>query len=510
MFVADLLTDESLRLRLHTPSSRARLASRITWCAPTEFMDPTPFLSPNVLLLTNGIGLKIEDDRTWDAYVERLAKVPVAAIAFGTGAAHSALPPGLVKACSYWDVPLLEIPVRVPFLQVHRLVSKQLQAEQFATMTQGWDLANLCARLTASGATLRTVLAKVSKAAGGPLAIFDGEGSVIARWPESSAWSDEDLHRAVMHDEGSRIPLPMGAADSFNMVVRRNRGGLPLDALLGPATSIIAVQMTNALQTASRKENQLETVILQALDWQGVTLDEFTRTFKSTGLDARLPTFLVLAATPEGSLSDVWRVRLSLQDAFGTLRIVVRDDTLFAFAQQPRSDSPHTRQDADLANSLLEGFRRIAPHLPLVVNRRCDSVEELRLQIFHARQLLERTERPRLAPELSLDSLLVATAGHGTRIAAEKFLAPIIDHDRQRSGHLLETLKAHLANDCQPSKTCQALFIHRNTLAYRLRKLESLLGLPLDTLVGQSTSLMALRIVDATRTPAAPSSNASS
>lgn len=501
MFVADLLTDESLRLRLHTPSSRARLASRISWCAPTEFMDPTPFLSPNVLLLTNGIGLKIEDDRTWDAYVERLAKVPVAAIAFGTGTAHAQLPHGLVKACSYWDVPLLEIPLPVPFLQVHRLVSKQLQAERFATMTQGWDLANACARLTASGATLRAVLAKVSKVAGGPLAIFDGGGSVIARWPETSTWSEEDLHGAVIRDEGSRIPLPMGAADSFNLVVRRSNGGFPLDALLGPATSIIAVQMTNALQIASRKESQLEMVIVQALDWQGVALDEFTRTFTSTGLDGNLPTFLVLAATPEGSLSDVWKVRLSLQEAFGTLRIIVRDDVLFAFAQQPLDDWPPSRGERKLASSLLEVFRETAPRLPIVVNRPSESVEELRLHLFHARQLLARIENPQMAPELSLDSLLVATAGRGARAAAEKFLAPVIAHDKHRSGKLLETLKTHLANDCQPSKTCQALFIHRNTLSYRIRKLETLLGLPLDTLLGQSTSLMALRIHEASQAP---------
>lgn len=307
-----------------------------------------------------------------------------------------------------------------------------------------------------------------------------------------------------MRDEGSRIPLPMGAADSFNLVVRRSHGGLPLDALLGPATSIIAVQMTNALQTASRKESQLEMVILQALDWQGVALDEFTRTFTSTGLDGSLPTFLVLAATPEGSLSDVWRVRLSLQETFGTLRIIVRDDVLFAFAQQPRDGSPRPPQEEDLANSLLETFRGIAPHLPLVVNRPSESVEELRLHIFHARQLLKRTEEPRMAPELSLDSLLVATAGRGARAAAEKFLAPVIDHDKHRSGNLLETLKTHLANDCQPSKTCQALFIHRNTLSYRIRKLETLLSLPLHTLLGQSTSLMALRIFEASQTSSAP------
>ena len=46
------------------------------------------------------------------------------------------------------------------------------------------------------------------------------------------------------------------------------------------------------------------------------------------------------------------------------------------------------------------------------------------------------------------------------------------------------------------SRACQELVIHRNTLGYRLRKLESLLGLRLDTLEGQTTSLLALRIYE--------------
>lgn len=496
MIVTELLAEDSLQLRLHTPSSPQRLARRITWCAPTEIMDPTPFLSPNVLLLTNGIGLNFEDDRTWDAYVERLAKVPVAAIAFGTGTAHRLLPRGLVKACISHDVPLLEIPQPVPFLQVHRHVSNMLQAEHFATATQSWELANACARLTASGSTLRKILAEVAKAAGGPLAIFDAGGSVIARWPDASSWSEKDLQETAMGDEETTVPLPMGAGDSFYLVVRRNGGGQPLAALLAPAASIIAVQLKSALQTASRKEAQLETLLLQVSDWQGVALNEFTRTFSSTGLNMALPTFIFVAGVPEGNLSGVWRVRLVLQEAFSQLKVIVRDGMLVAFAQQPAEDSPYASGEKSVVASLLETFRAVAPSQALVLKGPSESVDELRLNIFHARKLVNEIRQPTVAPELSIDSLLAATAGRGARAAARKLLAPVITYDVEHSGNLLKTLRAYLENDGQPSRACQTLFIHRNTLGYRIRKLESLLDLRLDTLEGQSTSLMALRIYE--------------
>src|SRR5690349_22099277 len=120
MRVADLAADSALNIRLAVPGSPGRLARPIAWCAPTEHMDPTPFLSVNALLLTNGMGLNVKDYRIWDAYVERLMSVPVSGLVFGLGAAHRELPPGLVKACEAHGLPLLELPPEVPFIQVMR------------------------------------------------------------------------------------------------------------------------------------------------------------------------------------------------------------------------------------------------------------------------------------------------------------------------------------------------------------------------------------------------------
>lgn len=491
MIVADLLAEDNLQLRLHTPSSSQRLGRRISWCAPTEILDPTPLLSSNVLLLTNGIGLNIEDDRTWDAYVERLARVPVAAIAFGTGTAHRLLPSGLVRAAAAHDVPLLEIPRAVPFLQVHRHVSNVLQAERFAATTRSWEIADRCAHLAASGAALGPILAEVSRAAGGPVAVLDAAGSVIARWPESSKWSRDDLQSAASDELGSSVPLPLGNGDNLHLVVRRTGSDYPLSSLLAPAASIIAMQLKGAVHTTSRKTAQLELLLSQAPDWPGVSLKEFTRTFRSTGLDPEQDTLTVVSALPPGALAETWRIRLILQERFGIVRVIVSSGVLYAFAQ--RADDGD-REGRALARMLLERFRTEIPDRPLVLKSPSGSVDEFRLGLAQASTLVRDTAGPVIAPELSLEALVAATAGQGARVAATKLLAPVIEHDREHSAGLLRTLAIFLASDCQPSRACRALYIHRNTLSYRIRKLQTLLALRLDTLEGQSTALMALRI----------------
>jgi purine catabolism regulator len=128
-------------------------------------------------------------------------------------------------------------------------------------------------------------------------------------------------------------------------------------------------------------------------------------------------------------------------------------------------------------------------------------VDELRLGLHEAAGLVHKVTEPVLAAGLSIGSLLAAAAGHGARAGADKLLAPVLAYDDEHSAHLLGTLAAYLDSDCQPSRACRKLFIHRNTLAQRLRKLEQLLALSLDTLEGQATCLMALRIRESQEQP---------
>ena len=59
-------------------------------------------------------------------------------------------------------------------------------------------------------------------------------------------------------------------------------------------------------------------------------------------------------------------------------------------------------------------------------------------------------------------------------------LLTLREHDRSAGTELFETLRAYLENERSLVKTAAALFIHRNTLLYRLEKLGQLVELDLD------------------------------
>ncbi|OIK12245.1 hypothetical protein BIV60_16570 [Bacillus sp. MUM 116] len=56
------------------------------------------------------------------------------------------------------------------------------------------------------------------------------------------------------------------------------------------------------------------------------------------------------------------------------------------------------------------------------------------------------------------------------------YLGKVIQYDKEHGHQLLETLKIYLNNNSSKQKTAKELFIHRQTLYYRLGKLEELLG----------------------------------
>lgn len=59
-------------------------------------------------------------------------------------------------------------------------------------------------------------------------------------------------------------------------------------------------------------------------------------------------------------------------------------------------------------------------------------------------------------------------------------LGPLLEADRKNGSDLVGTLRSYLYNNCNLLRTSQALYIHRNTLIYRLNTIKGLLAKDLD------------------------------
>ena len=84
--------------------------------------------------------------------------------------------------------------------------------------------------------------------------------------------------------------------------------------------------------------------------------------------------------------------------------------------------------------------------------------------------------------------------GPGLVGMSRRLLAPLMSDG---GTSLRETLEAYLRYSGNTRETCRELFIHRNTLTYRLRKIEELLHVDLEDGEVRATCLLALKVVGA-------------
>lgn len=116
--------------------------------------------------------------------------------------------------------------------------------------------------------------------------------------------------------------------------------------------------------------------------------------------------------------------------------------------------------------------------LPLLELPERASFNEIMAEVF-ARLLDPANEHERYeADEGGVDRLLRHLRSDvELRRYCDEIIGPLIDHERRRGGDLARTLEVYLRNEGSGAATARDLGIHYNTLRYRLRRIEDLVGL---------------------------------
>jgi DNA-binding PucR family transcriptional regulator len=125
----------------------------------------------------------------------------------------------------------------------------------------------------------------------------------------------------------------------------------------------------------------------------------------------------------------------------------------------------------------------------VAVSSICEDSDKLRDREKEARSLLDLADRLDLSEQevcyddWKLYGLLLRGGSHEDfSEIAHRHLDPIIRYDLHHDSDLLNTLVAYLNNNLSPSRTSKALFVHLNTVKYRLRRISDLLGSDLGDL----------------------------
>lgn len=93
----------------------------------------------------------------------------------------------------------------------------------------------------------------------------------------------------------------------------------------------------------------------------------------------------------------------------------------------------------------------------------------------------------------SYETLLASVPASVLRSFRDRLLGPLADYDARHNANLLPTLRSFLACDGSWSACASRLYVHVNTVRYRIGRIEALTGRNLSALPDRVDFFLALR-----------------
>jgi purine catabolism regulator len=513
--VQSLLTDVGLELS----AGKEAAATPIRWVHVSELADPTPWLSGGELLLTTGMALS--GDEQLREYVQRLSDHKLAGLGFGTGFGHDALPEALVKEAGARGLPLFEVPYDVPFIAITESAFDRLVNDQYDILRRGMALHAQLERLVIEQRGLSELVRTLSTAIGGSVLVLDGRGGILASHAFRVATSAAAIERlaveigrhsmqepaaAFIPEEaelaGRAVALPVPVRPSSTgptWLVAIRDGSAPADyerLVIRQAATVVALELMRE-QTIRETERRLAgDVIAEALAGE-LGAEQLAERLRRFGIGER---FAVLAAATVG---DPAEAGAELETALRTCTAATPVSTVSAGQRTLLCAvfDPGDEQPIEVALRVRAAFPA-AERMRLGVRFGVSSVgspRDLRRCWNEARCALEASalsngDAPDVASptDLGVFSLLLSLQDRDAlRLYCEDVLGPI---DRHRgSVELLRSLEAFIENNGHWEAAARALFCHRQTLRYRIGRIETLTGRDLKAARDRIEFWLALR-----------------
>ena len=546
MRVRDLLDLPGLGLSLLTDVSGMDQTIRHVYT--TDLPDPSRYLTPGDLVLTGLIWCREPGDA--DRFVSALVNAGVAAL--GAGEALGQVPGEVIQACGRHGITLLAVPAETSFAAVTEEVGRRLSGDRATAMTRVLGRRRLLLSALAEGAGLDAMFRLMGRELGVECWLLTGLGRVVGG--TGALLSGSRARRlACEYLRADRLPAPIEVGASAAGAGKYSLfgvGGEPritswflacagceqdwpheLRESVAELVADVALERArlDAARTGDRKLAEAIVAMLASAGGEGAAPAEIASLMRAAGLppDGR---YLVAAmsaaasATVTGSNADRWRCDLAAELARpladGVL-VAPFGDEIVLLVPSPRDPAP---ADADpvpagtasdgttsAAHLFAAAIRGVQPVLEsdrsrirviVGVSAAAEGVTALS-GAWHEAGSARRLAALRGATSVSVvtsdevasHELLLATVPASVlRSFRERLLGPPVAYDDQHRAELLPTLREFLACSGSWNACAARMYVHVNTVRYRIRRIEELTGRDLSSLNDQVDFFLALRI----------------
>jgi PucR family transcriptional regulator, purine catabolism regulatory protein len=423
------------------------------------------------------------------AYLRRLGAARVAGIVIVSDSAPP-ISAAMIAAADDDGLPLLTTMLKQPFQAIGKLVyaaNSSVEAERLVQHLRIYGVLRTAATETITAADLVQRLGDVTRTR---LAVVRqdgrpqfGAGDPHDRWPEAEA-ALEELSGSARHGTYARLTGDDASPPGYVVQLSSptpSRIFVIVEGVDGASVpDLVAVHHIATVVATQVVAQRAERAVRQRVgaDLLRELIDGYVGPSVGGRLNAlELPTdpLVVLCVRPRQRESDVSAERLHDVLLDHDLPALVGSQLADVIAVLPADRAPAilARRLRGLANDALEQPCAVSAGTPGDCAHIRTSFQQAVVAIEHAELASDA-----IATFGRLDEPLAWMMANPARVEllVAHTIGPLLAYDREHRSELLLTLRVYLRATGSPSQAADALHVHRNTLGYRLKRIEEVTG----------------------------------
>ncbi|MEV7284982.1 PucR family transcriptional regulator [Streptomyces sp. NPDC093252] len=459
-------------LRLSLFAGAAGLDRPVSWAHASDLDSPWDWMAGGELLMRNGCTLPVSG-AAQAALVERCAVAGASGILIGEDPETPALTGALAAAADRHGLAVLTAAYSVSFVAVARAVADANTGEASARFGQIEKIYGAL-RDSLGDRTGDSPTARLGRDLGCRLLLLD---TATAHPVDPAAEAPEPALRQALltavHDHDGRIPgvlhvpftegttvlaVEVPAEEPTVLVAVEPPGGdTSLLHHLATAAAVETARQGMLREHERRLGSELLAQLLDARVDPGAAREELAA--------HRLPAEdLVVLAVPQEDVADQRDLHLALSRRRVPHLLLNRSDLLLALL-------------ADRPGEVAAVHQRLGPGTPVGLSGRCalERISDARDEAVWS-LALARTSAGGLVRYGDETGFTVLRSHAEARAVVDRVLGPLTAYDRANGTELLGTLRAFLVNRRSWQRTAAALNIHKQTVMYRVQRVEELTG----------------------------------
>ena len=499
----------------------------------TETPEVAQWMTGGEFLFTCGYIFKDSPHAVQKLFYD-LSEKGVAALGLRTGKYLAKASEEMIHYSDEIGLPLIELP-DIPFIQLAMPIFEKVINNQYSVLKKTAVIHNQLLSLVLAGKGLNGLIQVFSSLINYPLLVIDERGNLLAEagfshQPDEAvqiissflirrqqiSFAHFNKAQELVNGEQRLYAVPLEANHALGGYLLVAQNSFPLDeqelVLLDDASTIFALEITK-LNAKFEAEKQVRGELLDyLLSGNQINSDVVIHWAKDLNFDLTKRSLIFYAATEAGQDPD-WepfksRIHYAAHHHIfeypGCVLTMIKNNCLIGLVNI--EEDPPFKLLFDLLQRLLTEVNHSHQYIPgqisIGVGRAVDHIEDVRTSYQDAKtalrigNILHGADKPHFFEELGSYAMLYHLRGFDQgRDFVDMVLGPLLKYDQGKKGQLFYTLTEYFNHNCNIRKTAEGIFVHRNSLLYRLQQIEKLTGKDLSSCMDRFDLLLSVRLL---------------